>query len=96
MSETKQQLNIFTLYQENIGLIVPMIRDVLLEAEKEYSMEWIKKAITIAVEANHRSWRYVEAILKRWKADGIDDGLEKRNNKMDGYYTGTRRYSEDI
>ena len=73
------QPNIFQLYESNIGIITPIMADILREAEKEYPYEWIEKAVTIAITRNVRNWKYVEAILRRWQACGMDNGLEKRD-----------------
>ena len=56
--------NIYSLYEQNIGPLTPMIAEALREAEETYPMEWIESAIRAAVESNVRRWRYVEAILK--------------------------------
>ncbi|PJF33740.1 MAG: hypothetical protein CUN49_17850, partial [Candidatus Thermofonsia Clade 1 bacterium] len=40
-------------------------------AERTYPYEWIVAAIRAAVENNRRSWRYIEAILRRWAVDGV-------------------------
>jgi DnaD/phage-associated family protein len=71
--------NIFKLYEENIGPITPLLADTLKEAEDEYDPEWIAEAFLIAVERNKRNWKYVEAILKRWK----DEGRGKEQNRRD-------------
>jgi DNA replication protein len=63
--------NIFTLYEQNIGPLTPITADLLRDAEKEYSAAWIEEAIRIAVEQNARSWKYVSAILERWKKEGF-------------------------
>ncbi len=65
---------IFKLYEQNIGNITPMMRDRLLDAEREYPEDWIEEAIRIAVEQNKRSWSYVQAILDRWMRDGKGTG----------------------
>jgi len=65
--------NIFRLYEENIGPLTPMIADDLRLAEQEYPASWIDEAIHAAVQANKRSWRYVEAILRRRKEKGADE-----------------------
>ena len=65
-----RRLNIFRLYEENIGPLTPLIADMLKEAETLYPAEWLEEGITIAVSNNKRSWKYVEAILKRWKEEG--------------------------
>jgi len=65
-----QALNIFRLYEENIGPLTPMIAESLSEAEKQYPSDWIKEAFHIAVEKNVRNWRYISRILERWKKEG--------------------------
>jgi DNA replication protein len=65
--------NIFQLYEQNIGLLQPLLADALMEAERDYPAEWIEDAFRIAVENNARNWRYIDAILRRWSVDGRDD-----------------------
>jgi phage replication O-like protein O len=78
---TTPNKNIFELYEENIGPLTQMTSEYLIECEEEYSEEWVREAIEIAVKANVRKWSYVEKILTRWKAEGKDDGLENRPAK---------------
>ncbi|MBM3926353.1 MAG: DnaD domain protein [SAR202 cluster bacterium] len=67
--------NIFELYQKTINLTIsPTLVDILREAEKEYAEEWIREAFFEAERVGARNWRYVETILKRWKAEGKQDG----------------------
>jgi DNA replication protein len=75
--------NIFALYEQNIGPLTPIVADRLRDAETQYPPSWIDEAIEMAVEYNKRSWRYVEAILKRWEADGKDAGLGSRPGESD-------------
>ena len=75
--------NIFKLYEENIGPLTPLIADMLKEAEGLYRTEWIEEALVIAVKNNKRNWKYVEAILKRWKEEGRH-GKEDRQNLVKG------------
>jgi len=81
----KSRPNIFTLYEQNIGPISPLIADELLEAEKSYPPEWIEEAFKIAVERNVRNWRYIKRILERWTTEGKDDGEAKRGPEEDRY-----------
>ncbi len=76
-----QPPDIFTLYEQNIGMLTPMIADELREAEKLYPPEWIQDAFKEAVTLNKRNWKYIARILERWATEGKDDGK-------------TRRYSE--
>lgn len=68
--------NIFVLYEQNIGALTPMIAEELRDAEETYPMAWIEEAIRLAVQNNARKWRYVLAILERWRTEGKDDGSE--------------------
>ena len=62
--------NVFEMYEQNIGMMSPMIADALLEAEELYPEEWIGDAIEEAVVQNKRSWRYIARILERWEHEG--------------------------
>jgi len=73
--------NIFVLYEQNIGLLTPLIAEELRDAEKTYPADWIEEAFRIAVEHNARRWRYVRSILERWAAEGKDSGREKRGRR---------------
>ena len=75
--------NVFKLYEENIGPLTPMISDALKDAEATYPDHWLDEAMRIAVENNKRSWRYIEAILKRWEAEGKDREAKGRQTQRD-------------
>jgi len=62
--------NAYALYEENIGILTPHIADALRQAESDYPAHWLPEAIKLSVENNKRSWRYIEAILKRWQNEG--------------------------
>ena len=79
--ETEEQPDLFTLYEQNIGLLTPMIADELREAEKLYPESWIKDAIKEAVSLNKRNIRYIMRILENWSTEGRSDGTHKRNSK---------------
>jgi DNA replication protein len=76
-------VNIFTLYEQNVGIITPMIAEELKEAERVYPPRWIEEAFREAVDLNKRSWRYIARILERWASEGKDSGEHKRNIKKD-------------
>lgn len=75
--------NIFVLYEQNIGALTPIIADELRDAEQTYPAGWIEEAIRIAVENNARRWRYVQAILERWRLEGKQkpDGISRRDSQ---------------
>jgi len=65
-----QRPTIFTLYEQNIGLLVPLIAEQLADAADHYPAEWIEAAFREASEQNKRSWSYIRAILARWETEG--------------------------
>ena len=73
--------NIFSLYEENIGIIGHIMAEELKEAEKSYPQEWVEEAFREAVVHNKRSWRYIEVILKGWMAEGKEHGEPGRYSK---------------
>ena len=77
-------VNVFTLYEQNIGMITPIIAEELKEAEKLYPPQWIEEAFKEAVTLNKRSWRYIARILERWASEGKDSGEYKRDIKKGG------------
>jgi len=79
--EIEEQPDIFTLYEENIGMLTPMIAEQLKDAEQQYPASWIEDAFEEAVSRNKRSWRYIEAILKRWASEGREHGARGRYSK---------------
>ena len=80
-SHTASNLNIFALYEQNIGMITPMIAEELKEAEKLYPTQWIEEAFKEAVTLNRRNWKYIARILERWASEGKDSGEHRRSIK---------------
>lgn len=62
--------NIFVLYEQNIGLLTPMIASQLEDAADHYPADWIETAFSEAVQRNKRNWKYISAILRRWETEG--------------------------
>ncbi len=80
-SGTSEGPNIFTLYEQNIGLLTPMIVEELKEAENLYPAAWIEDAFREAAALNKRSWRYIARILERWSVEGKGSGESGRDSK---------------
>ncbi|MBC7262768.1 MAG: DnaD domain protein [Chloroflexi bacterium] len=85
---TAEKPNIFVLYEQNIGLLQPMIAEELREAERDYPADWIADAFRIAAENNVRNWRYVRAILERWATEGKKELRSEENGRryIEGKY----------
>lgn len=87
--EVRGRPNIFTLYEQNIGMLTPLIAEELREAEQTYPTSWIEDAFREAVSLNKRSWKYIHAILERWNTEGKDEDRGPRSAEAD-----RRRYLE--
>ena len=61
---------IYELYEQNIGLLTPLLVEELREAVETYPPEWIEEAFREAVGYNRRHWRYVRRILDNWATQG--------------------------
>jgi DNA replication protein len=79
--ETEELPDIFTLYEQNIGILTPMVADELRDAEKLYPESWIKDAIREAVLHNKRNIKYILKILESWTTEGRTDGTYQRDSK---------------
>jgi DnaD/phage-associated family protein len=62
--------NIFVLYEQNIGLLSPLLAEELKDTADHFPMEWIEAAFREAVLHNKRKWSYIRAILRRWETEG--------------------------
>ena len=83
--------NIFSLYEQNIGLLQPILAEELEEAANKYPPDWVEEAFRLAAQSNARSWRYVRAILERWEREGkrrvdIEDAEARRRRYIEGEY----------
>jgi len=92
--ESAGRPNVFTLYEQNIGLLTPLIADELREAEQTYPADWIEEAFREAVSLNKRSWKYIRAILERWRTEGRGEGKRTREAERRRYIEG--EYGEYI
>lgn len=88
-AETPEPSDIFTLYEENIGMLTPVIADQLKEAEKDYPLAWIREAIEEAALYNKRNWSYIARILENWSVAGKSHGAHQRDSTKK---TGANKY----
>ena len=79
--DTEEPPDIFTLYEQNIGMLTPMIAEELKEAERLYPADWIRGAVREAVTQNRRKWSYISAILERWSSEGRESGAHRRDSR---------------
>jgi DNA replication protein len=79
--EAEELPDIFTLYEQNVGMLTPMIADELRDAEKLYPSDWIRDAIKEAALHNKRNIKYIAKILETWSVEGRSDGTYQRDTK---------------
>lgn len=84
--------NVFRLYEQNIGMLTPLLADHVIDALERFPSAWIEDAILEAVSYNKRSWRYIQRILEQWEARGrAPDGDQDGSNE-----TNRRRYEDHL
>jgi DnaD/phage-associated family protein len=91
---------IFALYEENIGLLTPILAQELEDAERTYPPAWIAQAFREAAARNRRNWRYIQRILERWasqgrgpeRSEGTDHGEPWRHTQETDRKEYLRRY----
>jgi DnaD/phage-associated family protein len=90
---TVERPNLYTLYEQNVGPLTPLIAEHLRDFEETYPEDWIREAIEIAVVNNVHRLSYIEAILKRWRAEGrpVSDDPSRSG---DWYISG--KYKDEI
>lgn len=62
--------------REGFGTLSSFLVDELNDMVETYSAEWVIRAMHEAVRSGKRNLKYVGAILKRWKAEGVDTPWE--------------------
>lgn len=82
---------LFAIYEENIGLLTPMLADAIKEAQGTYPRQWIEDAIRYAVERNARNWRYISKILEAWQQEGRSRETSGRLPRGPRRYTAGKR-----
>jgi DnaD/phage-associated family protein len=77
--------DVIKAYEQNIGVLTPMIAEKVQADFDEYGGANCVEAITVAVNQNVRKWAYVQGILKSWKRDGkvvLNTGEKPQRQKV--------------
>jgi len=91
LKEDKGAAEVYTIYQNNIGMLSGVISEKLDADIKDYSDIWVIDAIQESVKQEKRSLAYVEGILKRWKREGRGSGKPKADAGTNPY-EGAKKY----
>jgi DNA replication protein len=91
--------NVFRLYEQNIGLLTPLLAERIVGALERYPGAWIEEAIAEAVAYNRRNWRYIARILENWAVAGRgDDAREatghEENRRRDAHTLDSNQYRD--
>lgn len=88
---TEQRPGIFQLYEDNVGLVQPLIAEELRAAAQLYPPVWIEDAFRQAVAYNRRNWRYIKRILERWATEGRDADASARDRVAGNAHPASKR-----
>ena len=72
-----------SMYQQNVGVLTPLIADILRERVEAQGEEIVQMAIAEAVECGVRNIRYIEKILISWQDSGLHtvDSIKLRQSE---------------
>ena len=66
--------NAFKIYEQNVGLLTPLIADAIKDMLKTYPPEWVEDAIKETALSGGKSAKYAEKVLQRWEREGKSTG----------------------
>lgn len=75
---------ISALYEQNIGMLTPLMAGTLKTAMRTWPPWWIEHAIRLAVTNEVRRWSYVEGILANWQREGFNVQGKRKTNHAGG------------
>lgn len=81
---------ISTLYEENIGVLTPVVADSLKDIAERYPPGWFGEALKDAVARGARNLKYIEKILERWKVEGFKAPKAKEGGRGEQRGRGVR------
>lgn len=64
-------------FEDNgFGMLSVILSEQIADMLDEYPLAWILSAMRVSVSANKRQLRYVNGILRKWRADGVDPTVQ--------------------
>lgn len=63
--------NVYQFYQQNFGVLTPIIGEKLADWIKDLGEDLVKEALTRTLMNNTRSFNYAEAIMREWHHNNI-------------------------
>ncbi len=80
--------SLYALYEDNLGVLTPMIAEAIRDAESAYPREWVEDAMRYAVQRNARNWRYVHKVLENWQQEGRSREADSGGSQKRQYQKG--------
>lgn len=62
--------DVISVYENEIAMVSPIVSERIGDWVSDVGAQWVIDAINESALNNKRSWKYAEAILKRWKIEG--------------------------
>ncbi|MCY4145487.1 MAG: DnaD domain protein [Chloroflexi bacterium] len=87
--------SLYALYEDNLGLLTPMIAESIRDAESAYPRDWIEDAMRYAAQRNARSWRYVHKVLENWQQEGRSREADNGGPQKPRHQTGKWKHFID-
>lgn len=80
-NDDDEHLKMIRFYEENFSTVSGYISELLDSLKEDYSYEWVMQAMKACARAGRQKCnaRYLEGVLKGWKADGISKPWEQSN-----------------
>ena len=69
-SEIESTINPYSFYENNIGILTPIVMEQIRAWEEDLSPEIVVRAMQEAVYKNVRNWSYINSILRNWADKG--------------------------
>lgn len=79
---------IYKIYEENIGVITPMLAEQLKGIESDYPEGWFEDAVKEALKNNVRKLTYIVTIMDRWKVSGRNQSRAQTVKREEGQSSG--------
>jgi len=76
---------VFTVYEQEIGMLTPNIAAEIVQAEKDYPPGWVADALCEAARNGKRTWNYANGILRNWFVEGRQPPKAKPTEKPKRY-----------
>jgi len=83
-SVSKNFAEFVKLYENEIGMLSPMLAQELDILSTDFTLQWFEEAVKEAVRMNKRALKYITAILERWGREGFKSPIGRKTGMPPG------------